>query len=137
MDTLTERLEQNQGILRQLISAPRVPFDGSLHSKLPGRHGVYVISVKGSQVGDVLRGGRTDEAADGLRQRIYRNHLMGHQSGNLRSQLVQNGVCADLQQAKAWIRNNCEVQWLVVEDDLLRRWAEHFMLSVLRPKYCD
>ena len=35
--------------------------------------------------------------------------------------------------AKAWIRENCVAQWVVVEDEALRIWSEHYILSVLRP----
>ena len=35
--------------------------------------------------------------------------------------------------AQTWIGNNCIVQWLIVDDPQLRCWAEHYMLSILRP----
>jgi hypothetical protein len=73
----------------------------------------------------------------GLRQRIYQNHLMGNQKGNLRSQLIADGTCLDFERAKAWIQQNSLVQFVVVGDDRLRAWAEYFLLSILRPKHCD
>lgn len=72
----------------------------------------------------MLRAGRTKTAAGGLHQRIYRNHLHGNQSGNLRQQLVSKGVCAEISETKAWIYANCVVQFAVVEDDEMRRWVE-------------
>ena len=63
-------------------------------SKLPCEHGLYVIYRKDAGDGEVLRAGRTKTAGDGLRQRIYQNHLMGNQKGNLRSQLLADGICA-------------------------------------------
>ena len=80
--------------------------------------------MKGSKPGEVLRAGRTKTAAGGLRQRVYRNHFMGDQPGNLRSQLVQQAVCKTIEETKDWIRANCAVQYVVIEDDELRRWAE-------------
>jgi hypothetical protein len=62
---------------------------------------------------------------------------MGDQSGNLRSQLVRHSVCSDLNEAKQWIREHCVVQVLPVRNKTAMIWAEHFMLSVLRPKYSD
>ena len=62
---------------------------------------------------------------------------MGKQPGNLRAQLIHDGICADFETTKLWIRENCSVQFVVVEDNQLRRWAEYFMLAILRPLYCD
>jgi hypothetical protein len=39
--------------------------------------------------------------------------------------------------AKNWIKEHCQVQWIVVRDYTLRKWAEHHILSVLRPQFCD
>lgn len=83
MDWLTKRPEEGRQILDQLLSAPRLPFDQSLRSHLPERHGLYAISVKHALPGEFLRAGRTVRAAGGLRQRVYQNHLMGDQKGNL------------------------------------------------------
>lgn len=137
MDWLAERLEECRLLLNQLLSTPKLPSDDSLRSSLPERPGIYAIHVKGAKPGEILRAGRTKSAAAGLRQRIYQNHLMGDQAGNLRAQLVSEGQCVDLDQAKKWIRVNCLVQVLVVEDNQLRQWSEHFILSVLRPRYSD
>ena len=133
MDWLTERLEGNRKILDQLLSAPKLPFDDSLRSRLPERSGLYAISIKDAQPSEFLRAGRTK----GLRQRVYQNHLMGDQKGNLRNQLVQDGECSDLDNAKEWIREKCVVQVFIVGDENVRRSAEHFVLGPLRPKYSD
>ena len=131
------RLEEQRKLVDQLLSAPKFPFDDSLRSQLPDKPGLYAISVKNAPTGEFLRAGRTKGAAGGLRQRIYQNHLMGNQHGNLRAQLVQEGRCSDIEEANRWIRENCRVQFLVIEDDQRRQWAEYFMLSLLRPNYCD
>jgi hypothetical protein len=62
---------------------------------------------------------------------------MGDRQGNIRAQLVREGVCHDMVAAKSWIQRNAAVRFFVIEDDELRKWAEPFMLSVLRPEYCD
>jgi len=131
------RLEEQRKLVDQLLSAPKFPFDDSLRSQLPDKPGLYAISVKNAPTGEFLRAGRTKSAAGGLRQRIYQNHLMGDQSGNLRAQLVKDKRCSDNQQAKIWIRENCLVHFVIIEDDQVRRWAEYLMLSLLRPNYCD
>ena len=62
---------------------------------------------------------------------------MGNQGGNLRAQLVNSGNCGSLDEAKQWIRSNCEVRYVVVEDTQDLWWIEHFMLSILRPEFSD
>ena len=59
MDWLTERLEGNRKILDELLSAPKLPFDESLRSRLPERPGLYAICIKDAQPGEFLRAGRT------------------------------------------------------------------------------
>ncbi len=39
--------------------------------------------------------------------------------------------------AKEFLREDCQVQVLVIPDETERKWAEYFMLSVLRPVYSD
>ena len=85
MDWLTERMKECERILHDLLSAPKLPFDEALRSQLPEQPGIYAIYVKAAPPGKVLRAGRTKSALGGLRQRIYQNHLMGNQLGNLRS----------------------------------------------------
>jgi hypothetical protein len=119
----------------QLMGAPILKFDDRLRSSLPEAHGVYRIFAP--TTAETLRAGRTKTAAAGLRQRVYQNHLMGNQTGNLRAQLVNAGVCKDLEDAKTFIRRDLAVQILVIDDDTDRIWFEHFMLGVLRPRFCD
>src|SRR5438876_9567207 len=131
------RLEEQRKLVDQLLSAPKFPFDDSLRSQLPDKPGLYAISVKNAPTGEFLRAGRTKSAAGGLRQRVYQNHLMGTQPGNLRAQLVAGGICADLEAAKRYIQENLAVQILVADNAEERVWLEHFVLGVLQPLYCD
>jgi hypothetical protein len=137
VDWIAQRAEECGFVLGRLLNAAKLPFDEALRSKLPVQHGLYAIYRTEATPGEVLRAGRTKTAGEGLRQRIYQNHLMGTQSGNLRAQLVRDRTCSDLEGAKSWIRENCVVQFVIVEDERLRTWAEHYMLGVLRPRHCD
>ena len=105
-------------------------------AQLPEEPGVYAIREKAAEPGVFLRAGRA-EGSGGLRQRIYMNHLMGDQTGNLRAQLVRAGRVSDMQAAKLWIRNRCTVQVAVIADAPARRWAEYIALSLLQPEFCD
>lgn len=136
IDVFDQRIEELKGLLYRLLTAESFHFDESLRSNLPEEPGVYVIYSVANGQEEVLRAGRA-AGVGGLRQRIYQNHLMGKQSGNLRAQLVRSGRCSDMEGAKAWIRQSCSVRFLVVHDDETLRWTEHFMLAVLRPTYSD
>lgn len=131
------RIEENLDLLRALLNASELPFDQKLRSSLPESHGIYRIFEVGSDWSSSLRVGRTKSAGSGLRQRIYQNHLMGDQSGNIRAQLASRGRCANLDAAKEFLRERCRVQILVIKDDQQRKWTEHFALSVLQPDFSD
>jgi hypothetical protein len=115
--------------LDPLLKQEKRSYAEATPALFPNEPGVYVITSGW----DVMRAGKTTS----LRQRLYSNHLMGDQPGNLRAQLVRSGMCSDLVSAKAWIRANCTVQFLVIEDEAERSQIEHFMLSVVQPKFCD
>lgn len=135
-DLINARIFLGKQMVDVILSRPALPFANLTPAQLPDVPGLYVIT---DGEGDVLRAGQTD--AQTLRDLVYRNHLMGNQQGNLRQQLVHAGVCADLETAKAWIRQNCAVQ--VMEMDWLKqvsldmRWAEHFLLAVLQPRFSN
>jgi hypothetical protein len=130
------RLHALEAQLGRLLNSPVIPFDEHCRGALPEAYGVYRI-FDPTNPDRTVRAGRTKTAAGGLRQRVYQNHLMGNQPGNLRAQLVADGDCTDLESAKRLIRQTLVVQVLVVEDPEERAWLEHFMLGVLRPQYCD
>jgi hypothetical protein len=135
-ENIEVRLQYLERELRRLLGSPPIKFDERCRNALPEAHGIYRI-FDPSTPSQTVRAGRTKTAAGGLRQRVYQNHLMGDQTGNLRAQLVGAGKCTDLEAAKRLIRERLEVQVLVVEDAEERAWLEHFMLGVLKPEYCD
>ncbi len=135
---VTVTKNQLKDFLRDLLHADALPFDDKLRSLLPDKPGIYRIFEMGSDWKSSLRVGRTD-AEGGLRQRVYQNHLMGNQPGNIRAQLVSDKTkrCSDSEKAKEFLITRCKVQFLVIEDDNQRKWAEHFILSILQPEYSD
>jgi hypothetical protein len=132
------RLNRLQSEIKKLLNSPALPFDERIFSALPASAGIYRI-FDPAKPAETVRAGRTNTAKGGLRQRVYGNHLMGSQKGNLRAQLVRGRVPGvfDLPMAKAYIRAHLAVQVLVVQDKAERVRLEHFMLAVLEPQYCD
>ena len=128
---IRDRIEVLVNQLSLLLSADSVSYSDVTPRIFPEAPGIYVIC---DRAGFVLRAGKTSAT---LRQRLYQNHLMGSQDGNLPAQLVGSGTCTSLSDAKEWIRKNCFVRWLDVGDARERGFLEHFMLAVLEPKFCD
>lgn len=125
-----------QHLIMQIQQAKPIPFSSMTPASIPDSPGLYVITVEKDEV---LRAGRTDLQT--LRDRVYRNHLMGNQQGNLRQQLVRANYCTDLESAKDWIRQHCtvrvvEANWLS-ENGLDQRWAEHFILAIFQPTFSN
>ena len=134
---LCQRQRECHALLENLLACQKLSFDNTLHGELPELPGIYAISATNASAGIYLRAGRTKTGAGVLRQRIYHNHFMGNQRGNLRAQLVSDGICADIEEAKRWVSKYCVVQFMIVQEADVRRWVEYYMLSLLRPKYCD
>jgi len=130
------RLRGLEAQLGRLLCSPAIRFDADCRQRLPEAHGVYRI-FDPAEPDRTVRAGRTKTASGGMRQRVYQNHLMGNQPGNLRAQFVAGGDCSDLESAKQYMRDSLVVQVLVANDAEERTWLEHFMLGVLRPQYCD
>ena len=135
-ESIGSRLRALESQLTRLLGSPLIRFDDRCRGALPEAPGIYRI-FDPAKPDETVRAGRTKSAAGGLRQRVYKNHLMGNQAGNLRAQLVKAGVCTGLGAAKQFLRNSLAVQVLEVRDAKERAWLEHFMLGVLRPRYCD
>ncbi|HTT24495.1 MAG TPA: hypothetical protein VMG82_36605 [Candidatus Sulfotelmatobacter sp.] len=137
---LERRRVQCSEILERLLAAPAHKFDDTLRSKLPLKHGIYAIAESdGESQGEYLHAGQSGTAKEGLKSRIWVQHYCGGDSRRGSSDLVQKVM--DRQSlarpdAKLWIRKNCIVRWLVPDMDINDwRWAEHYMLSILRPKW--
>ena len=80
---ISARVRALESQLAQLLCSPPIPFDRHCRSRLPTVHGIYRI-FDPMKPDETIRAGRTKTAVDGLRQRVYQNHLMGTQTGNLR-----------------------------------------------------
>jgi hypothetical protein len=90
---LSERIKRLEPHLEELLACPILEIERRNFPQVPG---VYRILSR-SEPGATVRAGRSDVS---LRQRLYTNHLIGDQSGNLPAQLVGGGECADRDAAK-------------------------------------
>ncbi len=123
--------------LKILVYSESYSFDENLENSLLAEHGVYRIFENGAGWSPSLLVGRTKSTADELRYRVYQNHYLGKQRGNIKAQLVKSKRCADLGRAKEFLEEKCQVQFIIIEDEIERKWAEHFILSILQPEFTD
>jgi hypothetical protein len=136
-DWISARKRKLEETLQALLSAKPVSFlDISLKSGQLKKQGIYAISCKSALPGEYLHVGRSKSA--GLRGRILSQHLGGGGKG-AESDLIQkvqtNKLATNREEASRWIKENCQVQWIIEEDGIRRAWAEHYILSVLQPKW--
>jgi hypothetical protein len=123
-------------ILQDLIEMPPVRFDQQLKAALPKAPGLYAISMIGAPKGEYLYVGETAKGANGLRGRVWEQHYQtGGSSSDLIEKVKVKGYARDAGEARRFIEQNCQVQWLELKDDALRAWAEHYLLAALKPRW--
>ena len=138
VEIFEERRRQCADVLAKLLAAPAVDFDGNLRSRLPVSPGLYLIARKNAPLGEYLHAGQTPRARKGLRSRVWEQHFTGGGKGassDLVQKVIDKGEADSKANAQAWIRANCVVQWLAEPDEDLRCWTEHYVLSMVRPKW--
>ena len=109
-------LDSAREIYDKVFQSKIYSFSSIVRSELPEEAGVYVIWVKKTE--EVLYVGRTRN----IKQRLYTNHLMGNKSSaRLKKYLVDDNVnhpeIDDYSKAKEYIRQNCNFQFILCEDN--------------------
>jgi hypothetical protein len=128
----TQRIQILKSKLDVLLSSNPVPYFNLTERLLPLEGGVYLISARKNDADIPYYVGR----ASSLARRLYTNHLMGNEStARLKKYMVESGEVASMEEAKAFLRQCCSIQW-VREDEYRNRGAlEGFFTGVLFPKY--
>lgn len=106
-------------------------------SMIPNKiSGVYAIFEKKTM--ETLYVGKTTN----LRQRLYRNHLMGTlTNARLKKYIIDDNEkfpeINDAESAKQWIKDNCCFQYIIIEDFRERGHAEGLLSFLLETSYVD
>ena len=134
-DVLT-RFQKAMGDYLKLTSGPIYTFEELKPSVLENElAGVYVISHR--KTGEVLYVGRTKN----LRRRLYTNHLMGPPANaRLKKYLVEDDHepdIRDMAEAKQYLRENCQFQYLVEPDSTRRGQLEGLFSYLFDVRYID
>ena len=122
LDSLTQRL----------AAAPWIQFGGDMRGRLPMEGGIYRIcdhSVKLPQ--EVYVG-----SSRNLRRRIYTNHFMGPAANStLVRKIINDGLYHNAVEVHLFLGTSCAVQFLVIADERLRCFTEHYAVAILQPLY--
>lgn len=131
VDKIIEGYKEN---LLSLLSGRQIPFDENLRSNLSTSAGVYRIFEVGANWRQSVYVGKSTN----IKTRIYGDHFIGNpRASTLKRKLIDQGRFADEKEVKEYLRRECLVQWIEVEDDLNRTWLEHFAAAILRPGFND
>lgn len=134
VNTLTD--EQLDCIVRELTSQNSIKLHPRHRGQVPDAYGLYAIYTN---QGVCLHAGRTTSQNSNLQKRIFDQHYAGGGKGagsDLVQKVQSNCFAPDRRQAQVWIAENCVVRFVVVADPVTRHWAEHRLLSHLRPIWC-
>ncbi len=126
-----DRLEKLSEALRELCDKRSLPFRDMLPNELPERPGVYLITKVEDEFEIPYWIGR----ADNIKRRVFTGLLMGGYANlSFKKQLEEKEICADIEEAKKFIRKNCALRWLRIQDARFRDIMACFASAVLNPK---
>lgn len=121
--------------LEKILSMEKIPYTKITPSVIPEQKGIYIISELIDDLEVILYIGRTKN----LRNRIYRNHLMGSTTNaRLKNYMIKDSkhqCFDDIELAKKYIKDKCFVRWFFEEDVRKRGALEGFFTAMLFPKY--
>ena len=131
---MDDLIAHHRAMLERLLAAPKLPMSALTSRDVPETGGVYhIVLVEGDRQAPFYAGKTRN-----LRTRVLRNHLEGHQDRSiLLRKMIRSGQSADEPLAKMFLKSNCLVQFLVIDDERERAWFEHFAIALLQPKYND
>ena len=132
MDEIIQRYRSKIG---HLMSSERMSFDDSLQQKLKEKgQGVYRVIKKDSN--DTIYVGQTKKRT--LQKRVYSSLLKGGEgSHTLKRKLIKRGICHNVESAKRYLNEMCQVQIFEEANDRERALLEHFAISVFNPEHND
>lgn len=130
-EALEFAIDEGRSVLKNLLSGNAVPFRGMTGSTLPRKPGIYAIVDQ--KTGEFLYAGMTHK---GLKDRIWVGHRTVGGGSDLAQVLVKNNIAKTLREGREWMEERCAVLYLT-EDELIVdiKIAEHFIISILRPKF--
>lgn len=119
-------------LLYEFFGTQIISLNNVTPSTIPSSSGVYRIIDHSSKTPSTIYIGESGN----LRKRICSNHLLGNtHSSTLLRKILQTGNYTDLNGVKNYLRNNCSIQYLIIESKSERMRLEHFAIAILGPHY--
>jgi len=117
----------------ELLAHAGLPFSEMTPAMVTEDPGVYLITAKEGHAEVPYYVGQSGC----LRERLYRNHLMGQPQSNarLKKYLIEFAECDDAQEAKEFIQDRCVARWIEKTETRERSALEGYFTGLLFPKY--
>jgi excinuclease UvrABC nuclease subunit len=138
-------LVRNLGVyldeLAALLESPRKRFSSLAEKDVPETAGLYIIYSE--EAFEVFYAGKANKRKkpsawgqpDGLRFRIMKNHLAYQGNDNFVKYVMEEFGLASRSDARNFIRKECSVHWLEVDDEQRLFVLEHLAIAALRPRF--
>ena len=112
-----------------LLARRQLLFQGRT-VETPYESGIYLLSDR--RTNEMLYVGQTRK---GIKSRL-KDHWDGATSSDLANRLVAEGVVQTISEGRSWMVDNVAIRWMTVNDLITCiKWAEHFAIAVLRPRF--
>jgi excinuclease UvrABC nuclease subunit len=129
-----ERILIFSSLLQELVDAPVIAFINLKSSTLPTKPGVYRIFETNDELPTTIYVGESEN----LSNRIYGNHLMGNtEASTLKRKLVKSGKYTNSEAVRAYLRQECSLQYVVLLNHKEKILFEHFAIAMLEPLLND
>ena len=120
-------------VIALLLASEELRFSGLMNRDLPNQGGIYRIYNFLEENKYSLYVGKGEQ----IRRRLYSNHFNGPiKNSTLRRKLLRSGF-ADEAGITEYLQSSCKAQYIVIEDERFRCFAEHYAIAVFQPKYND
>ena len=124
-----ENIDEQCRVVETLLAQQQVVFEGRT-VKTTDDMGMYVFSDR--HTNEILYVGQTRK---GVKSRL-RDHWDGPTSSDLSNRLVVKGLVGSVVEGRTWIKENVSIRWLSGDElGTCIKWAEHFAIATLRPRF--
>ena len=124
-----ENIHEQSRVVETLLGQHQIVFE-SRTVETTDEMGIYVFSNR--HTNEILYVGQTRK---GIQSRL-KDHWDGPTSSDLSNRLVMEGLARNVAEGRAWIKENVSIRCLTGDElGTCIKWAEHFAIAALRPKF--
>ena len=132
---LQKNIDEGLAVVERLLTSDCVQFSSGTLNSVPTNPGVYLFFDRETQ--SYLYVGESHRSSKGLKGRM-KDHWDGQAKSDFSLKLVCRGVAKNKPDARRWIMERVGIRWLTADQlGMEIRWAENFLIAVLRPEFND